>query len=170
MAEERTGVVTLRGNAMTLIGPEIKVGDPAPDFRAVDGKMQAVTLASSAGKTRLFSVVPSLDTPVCATQTKKFNDEAASLGDDVILYTVSVDLPMAQGRFCGAEKTDKIVPISDYQDRSFGENYGVLMKENKLLARSIFVVDPDDKVKYVEIVGEITEFPDYDKALAAAKS
>ena len=170
MAEERSGVVTLRGNAMTLLGPEINAGDAAPDFRAVDGKMQDVTLASSAGKTRLFSVVPSLDTPVCATQTKTFNDKAAALGDDVILYTISVDLPMAQGRFCGAENTDKIIAISDYQDRSFGESYGVLMKENKLLARSIFVIGPDDKVKYVEIVKDIVEFPDYDKALDAAKS
>lgn len=154
---------------MTLIGPELKVGDPAPDFSAVDVGMKEVTLASSVGKTRLFSVVPSLDTPVCATQTKRFNEEAAKLGDDVILYTVSVDLPMAQKRFCGAEGTHNVVTISDYKSRSFGENYGVLMKEPMLLARSIFVVGPDDKIKYIEVVGEVADFPDYDKALAAVK-
>ena len=169
MAEERSGVITFKGGAMTLLGPELKVGDDAPDFACVGAGMKAVTLADSAGKTRLFSVVPSLDTPVCATQTKRFNEEAAKLCDDAIVYTVSVDLPMAQGRFCGAEGTDKIVPISDYKHRTFGENYGVLIKELMLLTRSIFVVGPDDKIKYIEIVNEVVDYPDYDKALAAVK-
>ncbi|MCH8332827.1 thiol peroxidase [Candidatus Sumerlaeota bacterium] len=167
MAEERTGVITFKGGAMTLLGPELKVGDAAPDFSVVDGAMGAVTLASSAGKTRLISVVPSVDTPVCAIQTKRFNEEAAKLGDDVVVYTVSVDLPMAQKRFCGAEGIDKIVAISDYRSRSFGENYGVLIKELMLLSRAVFVIGPDDKIKYIEIVKEVTDLPDYDKALAA---
>ncbi len=170
MAEERTGVVTFKGDGVTLLGPEVKVGDAAPDFQVTGKDMKPVSLKESHGKTRIFSVVPSLDTPVCAMQTKRFNEEAAKLGQDTILYTVSVDLPMAQGRFCGAENTDKIVPVSDYKNRSFGEHYGVLIKELMLLARAVFVVGPDDKVKYVEIVKEVTEFPDYDKALAAAKS
>lgn len=170
MAQERTGVVTFKGGGVTLLGPELKVGDPAPDFEVTGKDMKPVTLKDSAGKTRIFSVVPSLDTPVCATQTKRFNEEAAKLGDDVVLYTVSVDLPMAQGRFCGAENTDQIVPVSDYKHRSFGEHYGVLIKELMLLARSVFVVDPDDRIKYIEIVKEVADYPDYDKALAAAKS
>lgn len=169
MAQERTGVVTFKGGGVTLIGPALKVGDPAPDFEVTGPGMKPVHLKDSAGKTRLFSVVPSVDTPVCATQTKRFNEEAAKLGPDVIVYTVSVDLPMAQGRFCGAEHTDKIVPLSDYKFRSFGEHYGVLIKELMLLARSIFVVGPDDKIKYIEIVKEVAEFPNYEKAIAAVK-
>lgn len=170
MAQERTGVVTFKGGPVTLLGPELKVGDKAPDFEVTGPGMKPVSLKDSAGKTRIFSVVPSLDTPVCATQTKRFNEEAARLPADTILYTVSVDLPMAQGRFCGAEHTDKIVPLSDYKFRSFGEHYGVLIKELMLLARSIFVVGPDDRIKYIQIVREIADFPDYDKALAAAKA
>lgn len=170
MAEERTGVVTFRGGGITLIGKEVKVGDPAPDFDVVDGAMKPINLAASAGKTRLISVVPSVDTPVCATQTKRFNEEASKLGDDVIVYTISVDLPFAQGRFCGAENADSIIALSDYKERSFGENYGVLIKELKLLARSIFVVGPDDKISYIEIVPEIAQEPDYEKALEATKA
>jgi thiol peroxidase len=169
MAQERSGVVTFKGGPVTLIGPALKVGDPAPDFELIDNAMQPVKLADSAGKTRLISVVPSLDTAVCAAQTKRFNEEAAKLGDDVVIYTVSVDLPMAQKRFCGAEGTDKIVALSDYKHRKFGEGYGVLIEELMLLARSIFVVGPDDRLKHVEIVKEIVEHPDYDKALAAAR-
>lgn len=169
MANERTGIVTFKGGGVTLLGPGLNVGDAAPDFNVVDGAMQPVTLKNSAGKTRIFSVVPSLDTPVCAIQTKRFNEEAAKLGADTILYTISVDLPFAQKRFCGAEHADKIVALSDYKHRSFGESYGVLIKELMLLARSIFIVGPDDKIKYIQIVKEIAEQPDYDKALAAAK-
>jgi thiol peroxidase len=170
MTQERTGAITFKGGPMTLLGPELKVGDPAPDFSCVDGSLQEVKLASSAGKTRLFSVVPSLDTQVCAIQTRKFNEEAVKLAGDVVVYTVSVDLPFAQGRFCGAESADKVVPISDYKFRSFGQNYGVLIKELMLLARSVFVVGPDDKIKYLEIVREVTDQPDYAKALAAVQA
>lgn len=169
MAQERPGGVTFKGNPMTLIGPELHVGDKAPDFTLIDNGMQPVALSASAGKTRLISVVPSLDTPVCAVQTKRFNEEAAKLPENVVVYTVSVDLPMAQKRFCGAEGTTKITALSDYRQRSFGEAYGVLIKELMLLARSIFVVGPDGVLKHVEYVKEVAEHPDYDKALAAVK-
>lgn len=169
MAEERSGVVTFKGGPMTLVGPEIKVGDKAPDFTLTDSALAPVMLADSAGKTRLISVVPSIDTPVCAQQTKRFNEEASALGDDVIVYTVSVDLPFAQKRFCGAEGIDKITALSDFKTRGFGESYGVLLKELQLLARAVFVIGPDDTVKYVEIVKEVTDFPDYDAAIAAVK-
>lgn len=167
MAQERTGLVTFKGGPMTLIGPELKVGDKAPDFALVDGSLQTVTLASSAGKTRLLSVVPSLDTPVCQIQTKQFNEKAASLGGDVVVYTVSVDLPFAMKRFCSAEKADKVVPVSDYKDHSFGVSYGVRIKELGLLARAIFVIGPDDRIKYIELVREVADQPNYDAALAA---
>lgn len=170
MTNERTGLVTFKGNPMTLIGPELKVGDQAPDFQVVGDGLKPVTLDSSKGKTRIFSVVPSVDTPVCAVQTKRFNEEAAKLGDNVVVYTISMDLPFAQKRFCGAEGTDKITAVSDFQAKSFGQNYGVLIKELGLLARSVFVIDPHDKIKYIQIVKEVAEYPDYDKAIAAAKA
>lgn len=169
MSTERTGVVTFKGGPVTLIGPELKPGDAAPDFDLADNAMQSVTLATHAGKTRILSVVPSLDTPVCSTQTKRFNDEAGKLGEDCVLYTISVDLPFAQSRFCAAEGTDKIVALSDYKHRAFGEAYGTLIKELMLLTRSIFIIGPDDKIKYVQIVPEITDEPDYDAVLEAVK-
>jgi thiol peroxidase len=168
MATERTGIVTMKGNPITLLGPALGVGDKAPDFRVVDGTMSAVTLASSAGKVRLISVVPSLDTPVCSIQTKKFNTEVTKLPANVKAMTVSMDLPFAQKRFCGVENVS-IPMLSDYQDRSFGTNWGLLIKENKLLARAVFVVDANDKITYVEIVKEIASEPNYEAALAAAK-
>ncbi|MGQ9630974.1 MAG: thiol peroxidase [bacterium] len=169
MAKLRKGVVTSKGKAVTLVGPEIKVGDKAPDFRVVDGDLNPVTLNDFRGKVKLISVVPSLDTSVCATQTRRFNEEAAKLGDNVEVLTISVDLPFAQKRWCGAEGIDKVKVLSDYQDRSFGQNWGVLIDELKLLARSVFVVDSDDNVKYVEYVKEIGEHPDYDAALEAVR-
>lgn len=169
MTTERKGVVTFKGGPMTLLGPAIKVGDKAPDFSGLGAGLSAVNLASSKGKVRLFSVVPSLDTPVCSIQTKKFNEAAAKLPASVQVYTVSCDLPFAQGRFCGAEKIDKIPNISDHRDTSFGLAYGVLIKELRLLARSIFVVDKNDTVAYVEIVPEIASEPNYDKAIEAVK-
>ena len=167
---ERKGVITFKGNPLTLIGPEIKVGDKAPDFRVVGKDLSEVTLAGSKGKTRLLSVVPSLDTPVCEQQSKRFNEEASKLPSDVVVITVSVDLPFAQNRFCASHHADKITVLSDYRENSFGKNYGVLIKELKLLARAIFVVGPDDKVQYVEYVKEVTQHPDYDKALNALKA
>lgn len=170
MTEERTGIITFKGNPMALLGPDVKVGDAAPDFRVVDNGLQPVTLADSSGKVRLISVVPSLDTPVCDTQTRKFNEEAAKLPDDVAAYTISLDLPFAQKRWCGNAGIDKVQTLSDYQERSFGLNWGLLIRELKLLARAVYVVDRNDRVVYREIVAEVTDEPDYAAALAAARS
>lgn len=170
MAQERSGAVTFKGNALTAIGPELKTGDKAPDFKVIDGKLNEVTLKSSAGSVRLISVVPSLDTPVCDQQTRKFNEAAAQLPGNVKVLTVSLDLPFAQGRFCTTANIDKIQVLSDHRARSFGENYGVLIKELQLLSRAVFVVGADDKIKYLQYVKEVTEHPDYDKALNAAKT
>ncbi len=169
MSQERTGLVTLKGNGVTLLGPELKVGDTAPAFEVAAGDLKPVTLATSAGKTRIICTVPSLDTPVCAIEAKKFNDKAAALPDSIVTYFVSLDMPFAQKRFCTAEKAEKIVPLSDFRNHSFAKNWGVQIKETGFYARAIFVVGPDDKIKYIEIVKEVAQEPDYDKALAAAK-
>ena len=169
MSQERTGVITFKGNPMTLLGPDVKVGDAAPDFQVVDNALQPVTLASSAGKVRLISVVPSLDTPVCDTMTRTFNQQAANLPADVVVYTVSLDLPFAQKRWCGNAGIEKVQTLSDYQERAFGLNWGLLIKELKLLARAVFVVDKSGKVAYREIVREVTAEPDYNAALEAVK-
>ena len=166
---ERAAATTLRGNPFTLVGPELKPGDAAPDFTAVDGSLKPVKLGDTGGKTRIFSVVPSLDTPVCDAQTKRFNEEAAKLSD-VDIYTISMDLPFAQKRFCNSFAVDNVKMLSDHRDASFGEAYGTLIKELRILSRAIFVVSPDNKVKYVEYVPEVADFPNYDAALAAAKS
>jgi thiol peroxidase len=168
MTEERSNIVIFKGNPATLLGPDIKVGDPAPEFHVVDNALQAVTLASNLGKVQLITVVPSLDTPVCDTMTRKFNEKAAQLPESVVVLTVSVDLPFAQKRWCGNAGIDKIKTVSDYQDRSFGLNYGLLLKELKLLARAVYVIDKEGKVAYREIVKEVTAEPDYEAALAAA--
>ncbi|KIH77956.1 thiol peroxidase (atypical 2-Cys peroxiredoxin) [Geoalkalibacter ferrihydriticus] len=169
MAQERTGIITFKGNPMTLLGPDVKVGDKAPDFRVVDNGLAPVTLADSGGKVRLITVVPSIDTPVCDSMTRKFNQDAAGLPDSVAVYTISMDLPFAQKRWCAAAGIDKVQTLSDYQDRSFGLNYGMLIKELKLLARAVFVIDAQGKVAYREIVKEVTEEPDYNAALEAVK-
>lgn len=165
---ERKGAVTLRGNAMTLVGPEIKVGDKAPNFTLTGNDMKPVTLADTTGKVRIIAVVPSLDTPVCDAETRRFNEEAAKLPNIEIL-TVSVDLPMAQKRWCGAAGVDKVRTLSDYRDRNFGTAYGVLIQEILLEARTVFVLDKDDTVRYVEYVKEVAEQPNFDAALAAAR-
>ena len=166
---EREGAVLFKGNPATLLGSEVKVGDTAPDFRVVDNGLQPVTLATAAGKIQLIAVVPSLDTPVCDTMTRHFNQDVASLPDSVAVYTISVDLPFAQKRWCGNAGIDKVQTLSDYQDRSFGLNYGLLLKELKLLARAVYVIDQNNKVVYVELVPEVTAEPDYVAALAAVK-
>jgi thiol peroxidase len=166
---ERAGGTTLMGNPMTLVGPELKVGDMAPDFSAVDVSMKPVRLSDTGQKTRIFSVVPSLDTPVCDAQTRRFNEEAARL-KDVDIYTVSMDLPFGQKRFCNSFALDNVKMLSDHKDASFGESYGTLIKEMRILSRAIFVVSPDNRVKYVEYVPEVANHPDYEAALAAAKS
>lgn len=165
----RNGVVTFKGNPVTLVGNEVTVGMKAPDFRVVDGTLSPVTLGSFAGKKKIFVAVPSLDTPVCDMEARRFNEEASSLGDDVVVVTVSLDLPFAQKRWCGAAGVDRLVVLSDYQDRSFADGYGILIDELKLLARSVFVVDADDMVRYVEIVPEVTSEPDYGRVIEAVK-
>ena len=168
--QERKGVITSRGNPLTLLGPEIKVGDKAPDFRVVDTAMAPVTLADFKGKVKIISAVASLDTSVCDTETRRFNQEAANLPGNVVVLTISLDLPFAQKRWCGAAGIDKVKVLSDYQDRSFASAYGVLIKESKLLARSVFVVDGSDTVRYVQQVKDTSQEPDYAAALAAAKN
>lgn len=167
--QEREAAVLFKGNPATLLGSEVKVGDTAPDFRVVDNGLQPVTLATAAGKIRLIAVVPSLDTPVCDTMTRQFNQDAANLPDSVVVYTISVDLPFAQKRWCGNAGIDKVQTLSDYQDRSFGLNYGLLLKNLKLLARAVYVIDQNDKVVYVELVPEVTAEPNYTAALEAVK-
>lgn len=166
---ERAGATTLMGNPKTLVGPELKAGDKAPDFTALDNALKPVSLGDTGHKTRIFSVVPSLDTPVCDMQTKRFNEEAGKL-TDVDIYTVSMDLPFAQKRFCNAFTLDNVKMLSDHRDASFGSAYGTLIKDMRILSRAIFVVGPDDKLKYVEYVPEVSQHPNYEAALAAAKS
>lgn len=168
--QERTGIITFKGNPMTLVGTALKVGDKAPDFHVVDTTLAPVSLASSSGKIRIISAVPSLDTPVCDTETRRFNQEAASLPDSVVVLTISLDLPFAQKRWCGAAGIDRVQTLSDCQDRSFGQAYGVLIKELKLLARCIFVVDGNDTIRYIQQVPEVTHEPDYAAVLAAVKA
>ena len=166
--QERHGAVKFKGNPLTLVGQEVKVGLRAPDFQVLGQDLSPVTLATFAGKTLLISVVPSLDTPVCDAQTRRFNQEAAQLGTVEIL-TVSVDLPFAQKRWCGAAGIDKVKVVSDHKDASFGKAYGVLIKELRLLSRSLFLVDGSGTVRYVEYVPEVTSHPNYDAALAAVR-
>ncbi len=163
---ERPGATTLKGNSMTLIGPELKAGDTAPDFKMVDGSLKEVTLAGTGATTRIFSVVPSLDTPVCDAQTKRFNEESVKL-PGVEIYTVSMDLPFAQKRFCNSFAVDHVKMLSDHKDGSFGEAYGTLIKELRIHSRAIFVVGPDNKIKYVEYVPEVGSHPNYEAVLAA---
>lgn len=169
MSIERPNVVKMKGNPVTLLGNEVKVGDKAPDFTAVAGLGAPVGLSDLKDKVKVFNVVLSVDTPVCDVQTKRFNKEAAGLGDGVEIITLSMDLPFALKRYCAAEGIDRVKTLSDYQNASFGEAYGVLIKENRLLARSIFVVDKNDKVRHAEIVGEITQEPNYEAALKAVR-
>ena len=166
---ERPGATTLRGNPFTLLGPELKVGDKAPDFEAIDNSLKPVTLATTGDGVRIFSVVPSLDTPVCDAQTKRFNEEAGKL-PDVKIYTVSMDLPFAQKRWCGAYGVDHVKMLSDHRNGSFGEHYGTMIKELRILSRAIFVVDQQNTIRHVEYVKEVGDHPDYESALAVAKS
>ncbi|HUU27155.1 MAG TPA: thiol peroxidase [archaeon] len=166
---ERKGAVTMKGNPLTLLGNEVKIGDPAPDFTLLANDLSEVKLLSYRGKVRIISAVPSLDTPVCDAETRRFNREASRLGPDVVILTVSMDLPFAQKRWCGAAGVDKVVTLSDHRDASFGKAYGVLIKELRLLARSIFVLDKEGVVRYVQLVREVADEPDYDEVLAGVK-
>ena len=165
--EERTGSITMFGNPLTLLGKELKVGDKAPDFELLDNDLKPIKLTSFHGKVCVISSVPSLDTPVCDMETRRFNEEASKLGDNVSILTVSMDLPFAQKRWCGAAGVEKVTTLSDHRDAKFGENYGVLIKELRLLARAIFVVDREGVIQYVQLVKEVTEEPDYDAVIAA---
>ncbi|HEY2825981.1 MAG TPA: thiol peroxidase [Pirellulales bacterium] len=168
----RSGAVTFKGNPMTLVGENPKVGAAAPDFTLhyFEGGMKTIKPADLKGKPTLISVVPSLDTPVCQVQTKKFNEQLGALGDRINAVTISLDLPFAQNRFCGAEGIKNMRIGSDYQDRSFGKNWGMLIDELKILARGVFVLDKNGNVVYDQVVKEVTEEPDYSTALAALKS
>jgi len=165
---ERKGVVTFQGNPLTLVGNALKAGDKAPRFTALDKDLKPVSLSDFAGKTKIISVTPSLDTPVCNLQATTFNKSAASLSPDIVLINVSMDLPFAIARFCSSEGIDKLITLSDHRDASFGLAYGVLVEELRLLARSIFVVDKTDVIRYIEIVPEMTNEPNYDRALSEA--
>lgn len=160
--------ITFKGNPVTLLGSEVKVGDKAPDFTVLAAGLVPYSLADGTGKVRLISVVPSIDTGVCDAQTRRFNEEAAKL-DNVEVLTVSVDLPFAQARWCGAAGIENVKMLSDHRDLSFGEAFGVAIKELRLLARAIFVLDAENNVTYVEYVSEATNHPDYEKAIAAVK-
>src|SRR5580765_2245370 len=166
---ERAGATTLKGNPLTLIGPELKTGDRAPDFSLTGGDLKPVTLKDTGAQVRIISVVPSLDTPVCDAQTKRFNEEAAKLpGVDII--TVSMDLPFAQKRWCGAFGVDKVKMLSDHKEGSFGTNYGTLIKDLRIESRAIFVIDGQNKIRHAEYVKEVADFPNYEAALSAARS
>jgi thiol peroxidase len=167
---ERPGAVTFKGQPLTLVGPELKPGDKAPDFTIIDQSLQPASLRDYAGKVILLSVVPSLDTGICSAQTKRFNEEAAQLPEDVAILTVSMDLPFAQARFCGAENIDRVKVLSDHRDASFAQAYGTLVKELRLESRAIFVIDREGTIRYVEYVPEIASHPNYDAALQAVKS
>ncbi|MEO3944193.1 thiol peroxidase [Gorillibacterium sp. CAU 1737] len=169
MTQERTGVAALKGNPLTLIGPKLEAGGQAPDFTVSKNLLESASLQDFSGKIKLISVVPSLDTGVCDAQTRRFNQEAAKLGEDVVILTISTDLPPAQARWCGAAGVDQVVVLSDHKDVSFGTAYGVLIKELRLLMRSIFVLDKENKLHYVEYLSEMSEHPDYDKAIAAVR-
>jgi len=167
--KERTGIITVEGKPLTLVGNEVKLGDKAPDFTVLDNDLSPVEFSSYRGKVCVISSVPSLDTPVCDTETRRFNQEAGRLGSDVIILTISMDLPFAQKRWCGAAGVDKVQTLSDHREASFGTAYGVLIKELRLLARAVFVVDREGSIQYMQLVGELTREPDYEAVLNAVR-
>ncbi len=167
---ERTGIITVGGNPVTLVGDEIASGDPAPDVELLDNDLQPVKLSGYRGKVCIISSVGSLDTVTCDIETRRFNTEAAELGPDIAILTVSMDLPFAQKRWCGAAGVDKVVTLSDHRHAEFGKAYGVLVKESRLLARALFVVDRQGTVRYTQIVKELADEPDYGPVLEAARA
>jgi len=169
MAEERKGAVTMRGNPMTLVGPELKPGQKAPAFTAVGKGLAPVTLDQFKGKVKIIAAIPSIDTPVCDAETRRFNEEASKLPGDVQILTISMDLPFAQARWCGAAGVDKVTTISDWRAAEFGQKYGALIKELHLLARVVFVIDKNDNVVYSEYVKEVANQPNFEAALDAAR-
>jgi thiol peroxidase len=173
MPQERKAAATLRGNPLTLAGPELKAGQPAPDFTAVANDLKEVRLGDARGKVVVLSSVPSLDTPVCDTETRRFNQEAAALGDAVEVWTVSMDLPFAQKRWCGAAGVDRVRTLSDFRHRTFGEVYGVRIVDGPIAgvnARAVFVVGKDGKITHAQYVKEVASEPDYEAVLGAARA
>jgi thiol peroxidase len=166
---ERTGVVTTRGNPLTLVGDEISVGQKAPDFRVLANDLSPVQFSSFRGRVCIISSLPSLDTSVCDTETRRFNQEAERLGPDVTILAISMDLPFAQSRWCAATGVASVQTLSDHRDASFGTSYGVLIKELRLLARAVFLVDREGIVRYIQLVKEVSEEPDYEPVLAAVR-
>ena len=167
---ERAGIITMKGNPLTLLGKELKVGDVAPDFEVLDNDLAPVKFSSFRGKICVISSVPSLDTPICDMETRRFNEEAVKLGENIQILTISMDLPFAQKRWCGAAGVHKVVTLSDHRDASFGTAYGTLIKELRLLARIVFVVDGEGIIRYIQVVKEQTEEPDYEAVLEAVNA
>jgi len=167
---ERPNAVTLRGDPLTLVGSDPALGEPAPDVTLIDNDLAPFALSSVTGKVCVVSAVPSLDTPTCDMETRRFNTEAAALGDDVVILTVSTDLPFAQKRWCGAAGVDRVVTLSDHREGAFGEAYGVMIKGLRLLARAIFVIDRDGILRYKQIVPEIAQEPDYEEILDTVRN
>jgi len=166
---ERKGLITIKGSPLTLLGTPVKLGQQAPDFQALANDLSPVKLSDFLGKVCIISSVPSLDTPVCDTQTRRFNEEAQKLGDDVVVLTISMDLPFAQKRWCAAAGIENLKTLSDHRDAAFGNAFALLIKELRLLARAVFVLDKDGIIRYIELVDELTDEPDYQAALNAAK-
>ena len=167
---ERKGVITFKGGPLTLVGPTLKVGDKAPEFEATANDLSPVKLSSFKGRVCVITSVPSLDTPVCDLETRRFNQEAQKLGDKVVVLTISMDLPFAQKRWCGAAGVASVQTLSDYHGAQFGQAYGVLIKELHLLARTVFVVDQQGVIRYIQVVNEVTSEPNYDEVLQAARA
>jgi len=167
--EERTGMVTMKGKRLTLVGSEIRLGQKAPDFEIIANDLSPVKFSSFRGKVCVIASVPSLDTSVCDMETRRFNQEAARLSSDVVILTISMDLPFAQKRWCGAAAVTRVQNLSDYRDASFGTAYGVLIRELRLLARAVFVVDRQGAIRHIQLVEEIASEPDYDAVLSAVK-
>jgi thioredoxin-dependent peroxiredoxin len=168
--EEHIGIITMMGNPVTLLGKALKVGDPAPDFKVINNDLSPVSLSSYKGRICVISSVPSLDTSVCDLETRRFNQEAEGLDPDVVILTISMDLPFAQKRWCGAAGVTRVVTLSDHRDASFGTAYGMLIKELRLLARCVFVVDRNGIIRYIQLVKEISHEPDYEPILNAVKA
>ena len=167
--EERTELVTMKGNPLTLLGSALQVGDKAPDAVLLNNDLQPVNLSDYRGQICVVSSVPSLDTPVCDMETRRFNQEAESLGQDVKILTVSMDLPFAQKRWCGAAGVNHVITLSDHRDAAFGNEFGVLIKELRLLARAVFIIDREGVIRYIQLVQELSQEPDYDAILSALK-
>ena len=167
--EEHSGIVTIEGSPLTLLGKKLRTGDEAPSFKVLSNDLKPVDLSEYKGKILIISSVPSLDTPVCDLETRRFNQEAEKLGPDVVVLTISMDLPFAQKRWCGAAGVNNVITLSDHRDASFGQAYGMLIKELRLLARSVFVIDKAGVIRYIQVVQEVTNEPDYEAILQAVK-